>query len=762
MHRLAIVLLLVQGLVAAGGPQVEVRRYRGRPTVYIDGKPNALPGFNTFGKAAFDRSMTLAYQNRFSVYFITPEVHKNHWPETRFWKGDTVTDSPSYDGETEVFDLEQQAQHVLRGDPEAYLFVRFALFAPNSWRDRHLGEYFIADDGSRGRAPSLASDLYYQIADRFTVALIRYCESRPWGKRVIGYANFGVLEGTHYPVAEGWLYDHSPVMIQRWRDFLKRKYSTEAALREAYGDRRLTFTTVTVPKDKLRGPTQVVSNLLYWQDRKDNHELRDYLELQSQLFVGRMRESSRAMHQAAGRKVLFLHDALKQTMLGWSNFGFFNYPNNGEGYSWSLAYPEYMTGSGSMDVTSLFGIPGFDGLITPHDYQARGIGGVYEPEGIADSTVLRGQYFYTEMDTRTWVRTKNEIGLARDVKEYAANTWRNLATGWTRGFNSYWMEFGAGWFDPDDVRAVMSRQVAAIRESMEWDHETVPGIAMILDDRAVLETNGSGNYMNEAVLWEQKMGMARCGAPHNIYLLEDLALPNFPKHRVYYFPNLFKVDGERLELLRRRVLRDGAVVVWGPGSGISDGSKIGTEAATRLTGFSFEMIRANSPRRIQISNFSHPVTRGLPADLVMGGPLPYGPVLLPADGTQLGVAWVKGGFNHAGLAVKEFGKGAGVPAGRGPGDYAAVFTTAVNLPASLWRNLARYAGAHIYSETNDVLVADKSVVAIHSLQPGRRRIMLPGTFRVHDVISGGEVSGAASAIEFELEAPGTRVFRLTR
>ena len=60
-----------------------------------------------------------------------------------------------------------------------------------------------------------------------------------------------------------------------------------------------------------------------------------------------------------------------------------------------------------MDAAKLFGPPGFDGILTPHDYQARGVGGVYEPEGIADSAVLRGTYFWAEMGTR---RGDRDIG----------------------------------------------------------------------------------------------------------------------------------------------------------------------------------------------------------------------------------------------------------------------------------------------------------------------------------------------------------------
>ena len=110
-------------------------------------------------------------------------------------------------------------------------------------------------------------------------------------------------------------------------------------------------------------------------------------------------------------------------------------------------------------------------------------------------------------------------------------------------------------------------------------------------------------------------------------LAQDLELEDFPSHRVFYFPNLFHVDEERMELLRQKVFRAGNVVVWGPGSGISDGEKIGPESAARLTGFDFEMLPANAARRILLSNFAHPLTHDLDADITIGGPLPYGPII---------------------------------------------------------------------------------------------------------------------------------------
>jgi hypothetical protein len=771
MRFLSMSFILLLFSLAAGntilaqkkGPDVEVKMFNGRPTVFIDGKPDALPGYSPGStKEYYDKYMHLFYKHKMAVYPIWIDRLSTDYNSTRWWIGETVSEKPLVEQPPSMFTLDDQAKHIIAGDPDAYIIIRFYTRAPKAWAEKHPNEFTINEEGKAQDTPSLASDAFWDKAAEFGAALVRYCEAQPWGNRVIGYNTHYLEEGSHMPVADGWLFDHNPIMVQKYRDFLRKKYGTVQKFRSAWGDSTLSFDTVDVPKDKLRGTVPEVSGLFYWQNAKENQPLRDYLELTRDLFHHRFSRCGEAMEKAASHKVLILHDALKQVMLGWNLKGFFGYPNFGEKVSWSLAYPEFMAGSGHMDVANLISTaPGLSGILTPHDYQARGIGGVYEPEGAADTAVLRGKYFLAEMDTRSGDK---DIGTARNYREWAAITWRNFATGWTRGFNSYWMYgfFIADWFGDKPVQDVIQRQVDVIRESLAWKHETVPGIAMILDDTAVLETNGAGNYLNDAIMWEEKMGIARCGVPHNIYMFEDLSLDNFPKQKVFYFPNLFRVDDKRLEILKKKVFRDGNIVVWGPGSGISDGTVIGTASAAKLTGFQFQMLPANAPRRILISNFEHPVTRGLEADTIIGGPLPYGPVMMPTDGTELGLAWAKGGNNHIGLSIKEFGKGAaGKYQGKeslGEGDYAAIFTTAVPLPANLWRNIARYAGAHVYSESNDVFVASNCVVALHSLKSEKKKIILPGKYRVKDLISGKEYSKKTGEIIFDLKAPETRVF----
>ena len=745
-------------------PDIEIKVHNGRPTVFIDGTPNALTTYSNFGQKRLEDAMKFFTDIDMEVYHISVARIPGDYNSNRFWDGDTIDSIPVREVPDDFYGLDEQAAFILKNDPDAWFIVRLVTRPPASWKEKHPQEYFITDEGTIHDTPSLASDIFWEAAADFSGAVVRYSESVSWGNRVIAYANYHHTEGCHMPVGDGWLFDHSPLMLKAFRDYLKKKYVTVEKLQSAYNNPKLTFDTIQVPKDKLRDAVPEVKQIPYWQAGPDNQELEDYLELTRDLFHKRFRQLGEKMAEAAERKMIFLHDALKQTMLGWSLKGFFGYPSFGESVSWSPAYPAFMAGSGHINVAALDGAPGYDGLITPHDYQARGIGGVYEPEGITDSIVLRGMFFSSEMDSR--FSNKYGIGAARNDRETASILWRNLATGLTRGFNSYW-QWGfqvQDWFYSDRTRDLISLQADIMRESLNWKHETMPGIAMILDDSAVFETNGSGNFFNETILWEQKMGMARCGVPHRIYLFEDLELENFPKHRVFYFPNLFRADDKRMELLKEKVFRDGNIVVWGPGSGISDGEKISTESASKLTGFEFTMLPANAQRRILISNFDHPITGGLGADTVIGGPLPYGPILIPSDGTELGLAWAKGGMNLIGMSFKQFGKGAaGSQSGivsRSIGDYGAVFLTAVQIPADLWRNIARYAGAHVYCESNDILLADKTVVALHSLKTEKKTILLPEKCKVKNLATGKVVSRGTRKITFNHEMPDTQVFLL--
>lgn len=57
--------------------EAEIRDYNGRPTVYINGVPQPLPGFNPSSRPGiFERSCKLFFEHHMGVYIIQPSVRR--------------------------------------------------------------------------------------------------------------------------------------------------------------------------------------------------------------------------------------------------------------------------------------------------------------------------------------------------------------------------------------------------------------------------------------------------------------------------------------------------------------------------------------------------------------------------------------------------------------------------------------------------------------------------------------------------------------
>ena len=95
-----------------GLPDVEVRMLNGRPTVYINGKPNALPGYSPGTDQAFyNKYMPLFYKHKMGVYLVWIDG----WgasAENRWWVGDTVSENPLFVHPSTVLTLENQVEQI--------------------------------------------------------------------------------------------------------------------------------------------------------------------------------------------------------------------------------------------------------------------------------------------------------------------------------------------------------------------------------------------------------------------------------------------------------------------------------------------------------------------------------------------------------------------------------------------------------------------------------------------------------------------------
>ena len=750
-------------------------KLNGRACIVADGKPLTAIYSETNPHRMHEHNVQMAKAGVELFILIVRGDFQGDYHTTWFWRDDGIygDESDRADG----LELNTQAARIIEANPNAYFMVRWASNVPRAWARKHP-DHLQASETQRLDCSSYASRLAAEGRAEQARRIVRYCQAQPWGGRVVGYLPFGQDEGTHDLSLFHALFDQAPVMREEFRAWLKRKYGTDEQLQRAWGDPGASLDTAAVPKDSDWRDAR--KQWMHWPEPACRQgrpaalrRYQDYFLLQRELqFYQRKTELAavrdEAARHAAGKHIITATDAYKEPMLGWLHNDAFH------GSAFGMEYRNTLLASGSFDAAEALDMPELDALITPADYTARSNGLGWEPEGIGDSLVLRGKTILVEDDARSWATDERKTqGAWRTVDECRAGLLRNLAIAASRGHIPYWMNVGRGYFDDPDVLKVVAEQVPVRRTLLTRPLvHTEHAIAMIIDDASPLDEDFTSGFQNLAVLRQRNDHLCSTGLPWRIYLLSDLERDDFPIFRAYLLPNCFRLSdrkaclaGRQAGLIRTKLMRNGSVVIFGPGTGICNG----TEAASELLGFPLELVSKESARRVFAYGGSHPALADMRGPVTFGDSYVYGPILEPAadlagsGAVELGKASTWWCSNRAGLVLNEFGRGVaanGSKGERGPGDCAVVFSMAVPLPAQLLRSLAIYGGCNPWSDLGDVVAASGNMVAVHSIRPGTRTIRLPAPQRVTDAVTGEIVCPKADRFTAELRSPDTRVFLL--
>jgi hypothetical protein len=239
-------------------------------------------------------------------------------------------------------------------------------------------------------------------------------------------------------------------------------------------------------------------------------------------------------------------------------------------------------------------------------------------------------------------------------------------------------------------------------------------VAVLLDDESFFYETCRYNLDIPLIFQQRLWGLPRMGAPFNIYLLDDFLAGKLAPHMLYIFLNSFRLGSDRREALKRELRREKRVALWiyAPGYIRDDPS---LEHMRDLTGFSFEMGEQPWGPLLHITEFNHPLTAGLTQDLNWGTNNKLAPLFYvdDPDVKVLGQVVFSQGNCKCGYAVKSFT------------DWTSIYIAAPNIPAPVLRRIARFAGAHIYSEDGDVLYATPELLGVHTVAGGKRTFKLP-------------------------------------
>ena len=688
-----------------------VRPHNGTPTLFIHGEP-AFAGVMWGSAPEFDHYSLAPVVKKYAesgIHLFTFDVGTQSTSE---WRGP----GEDYEGDFYFEETAARFNQVLEADPEALFHLRVHLDHRGTWWvDRYPEECELTSDGKRF-FPSFASTVWREQAKSFLKQYIAHFESIGLSDRIIAYQTGAGGTGEWVKGDASMASrcaDYSPPMQGWFRQWLRDFYQDDQdAFQHAWGDPNVRFDHAEVPSQA----EQLTSTERIFRNPALEQPVIDYYRSLADLCADLLIDFHRTIKEATNGQALagaFFGYIME---LGW-NMSFF-----GEGQESEFGTTQR---SGHLGLGKVLRSPYTDFLVSPFSYGFRGIGGHGCAMPPSEAMRIHGKLYLFEDDTRTHLNDPDAgYGRLATLEESITVLRRNFAEILVRGQGIWWL--GGSSANPHidaNTEPAFGPMLAQFQQlgtfGLELDREPASEIAVILDDESYFYQTVRNDLDLPLVFQQRLWGLPRLGAPSDYYLLDDLIEGRTPSCKLYIFLNAFRLDRVRRERLERELRRDGRIAVWIYAPGYIE-NEPGLDHMTDLTGFQFG--RSGHPwgPLMHITDFTHPITKGLPQDLMWGTNSILGPVfhLEDPDAQPLAQVVYSQGRCLPGMGVKTFP------------DWTSVYIAAPNIPAPVLRGLARFAGVHLYSEESDVLYASKQLLSAHTVAGGQRTFTLSETVEV--------------------------------
>ncbi len=737
--------------------KAQLKTYNGTPTVFLDDKP-AFFGCHLVG---WMDPKNLTEHQPYARKYAEAGIHIYSIDTLNVeWCGPKPGNPSPYDFSI----VAPRMQAYIDVDPQALFLLRMGFdtrWSPDNWWNKaYPEEVEVLSDGTRW-GQSFASTLWREQVNDLLRAYIDYLKAVGMYDRVLAFQVGAGSSGEWIKDMSCMLtqtMDYSAPMRRHFRSWLKERYKgDDAALQAAWADASVTFDSAEVPSEAEQNHTTTGHS---FRDPRKEQKTIDYYECFAELCADDLIDFCHTIREATqGEKLTggFFGYVME---LAW-NMDFFSGQGNIEGAEVST-----IQRSGHLGLHRLIHSPDIDFLVSPYGYAFRGLGGDGLPMQPSESLRLHGKIYFMEEDTLMH-NNFDPGGRNQSLENSIAVYQRNFAQAITHAHGVTWFEV-AGLHEADRLVGERNRWMKRFQELGTWalqlDRTPSSEVAVFLDDESY-DYESIQNNLDLPLIWRQRVvSLNRFGAPHDIYLLDDLLEDDLPPYKLYIFLNPFHLNNRRRETLKHITRQHGRTSLWlyAPGYLNSDATKNQPEGQplhidhmTDLTGFTF--MQGNSPwgPLLHVTNFNHPITQGLPQDWFWGSTNPIGPMFHLEDpqATTLGEVVYSLGRCKPGFGVKTFN------AGKPETSWNSVYLASPDIPAPVLRGVARFAGVHLYNEDGDVLYATPDLLSVHSVSGGKRIFRLPKRVEiVYDLFNQRELAHHTDQFMVELPQASTALY----
>lgn len=768
----------------------------GRPTLVVDGEVIPPMGIccRAYGSDEYTRG--LAVDSDIKLFFVEVDSGFN--------------DPESYDR------MKKEITNILHFRPDALFMLRTWVNPSDEWLQNHTDECVSFDrednvdvypkavravHGVRShRIHSVASEKWMEDLEPHLENLIDRVDEEPFSERVIGYYPCA-LHGEEWFVPRedimslGW--DWSPAFKTFYSSWLTQKYGNNQTLREAW----------KMPDVTLENPS-----ILPVDQRKlrDTHETAKVIQPGSRMML--KGDFGSFLDPSISRAEIDLYNAFMDAVIkticrvgrmvkeatGWKKLV-------GTFYS-GFGTQEYTLGGTVAPLTVMQNSPDIDILAAPFNYVDRCSGGGASFHRIPIKSLhLHKKLWFTEAEVPSWRALPSLAqyyhGDKHDDVFAVLNIFkRDFASVLAADVQGWWFNNAPKthipgeweqtpedeWCNDQRIFSIFRQNQKIAREYYEMQRVQVAEAAFIYDEKSNWLCDGES--IIDLLWFSETFEYPRCGFPTERLFHADLNNPDVPNYKLLVFVNCFSLDDKERKVIDDYLQRSGAVAVWLWGSGFVNPDRdpsLNLEHMREITGFEFSAetsgrlldfsvlrdsheIVSDIHSQFRFGRFRRPVMSGglaiggrhvsgrvVPLDATLGNPLFY--INENEETTVMGRFLAN---DKPALAINKKGK--------------SIYYGAKILNAPILREIAKFAGVHVWSESDDIMYVGGSFLSIHASQASMedpyhpdealknesalKKIVLPKLGRVVDCYSGATIVENDDTILLSMKAGETRSF----
>jgi len=620
------------------------------------------------------------------------------------------------DGLIDVKLAQRQLRGILDVCPQAAIFIRFHVNPPKWWQNSHPGENtvyadtsskpdikwglqrLIEDDEENPARTSLASGLWVREATAKLEEFLSKLKVLPEANALAGIQVAGGVYGEwHY-----WGFiqnepDMSKPMQVYFRSWLTKKYKTNEALQEAWNDYQVQLTTAALPSLMERKETK--SGI--FRDPVYERKVIDYYE---------------AQHQLVADDILHFCKTIKESWPRPIITGSFY------GYFYSLFGRD--VAGGHLELQRVLNSRYIDYLSAPGTYYPSAVemGDPYRSRSLINSISLHGKLWLDEMDQQTPLVALKNKDYAESVTKSIAQVRRNAMFTMSKGQGLWFYDFGPsgfnggarlsdhgsfGWWDEPTILEQIKQLKLLGDKQLRQPYHSEADVLLVYDTESFYHM-GSDKKLNTLSHWGNNwptVGIFKSGVVHDVIHLADLDRINLDPYKAIVFVNTFLLKPAQKKTISEKVAQAGRHLIWIYAPGFSDSYILYSPYIYDVTGIQIEKTEPKQPVSIIVdSNIIRNYTFSVWDSLIS-------PLFIVKDNQAQSLGTVKG-TNQVGFAKKQ------LPSST------AWFLSLPPANPKLWQYIFKEAGAHIYSNSEDIYYGGNGTLTIHTKAGGLKTINL--------------------------------------